>query len=147
MAAVCRRVCGVTFLLGHRRAARGRGGEWREAVLDGVVAEPSARNGREQRIGGLAGVLGEPCPQDGDGGRGERGGPFLAALAEAADVGSGVEMDVAAGQADELGDPQPGLDGERRARRGRGGRPRARSGAASRALISAAVSQVTMSRS
>ena len=51
-------------------------------------------------------------PQHGDGEPGERRGSFLAALADAADVGAAFEDDVAAGQADELGDPQPGLDGE-----------------------------------
>ena len=46
-------------------------------------------------------------------------GPLFAALALAADVRAGAESDVAAvEQADELGDPQPGLGGEQRAGRG-----------------------------
>ena len=61
---------------------------------------------------GLTRVLGEPGPQDGNGESGERRGPLLAALAHATDVRPGVGNDVAVAQADQLGDPQPGLDGE-----------------------------------
>ena len=84
-----------------------------EAVLDGIVAEPCPGACREQRVMGLTRVLGEPGPQDGNGESGERRGPLLAALAHATDVRPGVENDVAVGQADQLGDPQPGLDRER----------------------------------
>ena len=42
----------------------------------------------------------------------ERGGSFFSAFAYAADVGAAAEGDVGARQADQLGDPQPGLDGQ-----------------------------------
>ena len=43
----------------------------------------------------------------------ERCASFLAALADGVHVRAGGEGDVAAGQAGEFGDPQPGLDGQR----------------------------------
>jgi len=50
--------------------------------------------------------------QDGDGVLRERGDPLFAALAVAGDVRSCAEVNVAAGQAGQLGDPEPGLGGE-----------------------------------
>jgi hypothetical protein len=80
--------------------------------LDGVAGELAAGLGGEQRAGGVGAELGEPGPQDLDGLGGERGGPVLAALAVAADVRPGAQVDVLAGQAGELRYPQPGLDVE-----------------------------------
>ncbi len=45
-------------------------------------------------------------------GAGERDGPLLAALALASDVAAGAENHVSAVEADQLGDAQPGLEGE-----------------------------------
>ena len=80
--------------------------------LNGVTGEPAAGLGGEQRPGGTGIELGEPGPHDLDGPAGERGCPVFPALAVAADVGPGPEVDVLPVQAGELGDPQPGLDGE-----------------------------------
>jgi len=52
----------------------------REALLDGVAAEPSAGAVREQGLSGVSVPFGEPGAQDGDGDGGERGDPLLAAL-------------------------------------------------------------------
>ena len=100
-----------------------------------------AAAGREQRRAGGAVVFAEPVAQDGDGGAGERGDPVLAAFAVAGDVRARAEVHVGAGEPDQFGDPQPGLDGEQQQRvvasPGPGGlvagrraarRPRARSG-------------------
>ncbi len=57
-------------------------------------------------------MVGEPNPQDGNGLPGERGGPVLAALAVAADMCTIAELNIAAGQPDQLGDPQPSLTGQ-----------------------------------
>ena len=43
---------------------------------------------------------------------GQRRDPVFAAFAVAGDVGTGAEVDIAAGQGGQLGGPQPGLDGE-----------------------------------
>ena len=51
----------------------------------------------------------------------QRGAAVLAALAGAVDVRSGAEVGVMDGEAGHLGDPQPGLGGQRGAR-GHGGR-------------------------
>ena len=61
---------------------------------------------------GAAGALGEPGVEHGLGVGGERDGALLSALAVAADVRAGAEHDVAAVEADELGDAQSGVDGE-----------------------------------
>ncbi len=79
---------------------------------NGVAGEPAAGLGGEQRANGVGAELGEPGPHDLDGLGGERGGPVLAALAVAADVRAGPEVDVLAGQAGEFRYPQPGLDVE-----------------------------------
>ena len=67
---------------------------------------------------GNSGSLGQPGPF-GEPGRSDcstvarsAGRLVLAAFAVAADVRAGAEVDVAAGEAGQLGDPQPGLDGE-----------------------------------
>jgi len=61
---------------------------------------------------GSTGALGEPCAQDRYGDRGERGDPLFASLAVAGDVRPAAEVNVAAGQPGQLGDPQAGLRGE-----------------------------------
>src|SRR5713226_9114163 len=93
MAAECRSVCGVTCL----------------SPIDG---QAPAGLGGEQRAGGVGAELGEPGSHHLDGLGGEGGSPVLAALAVAADVRPGPEVDVLALEAGELGDPQAGLDVE-----------------------------------
>ena len=85
-----------------------------EAALDGVAAEAPAGGGREQRVGRRAARVrrARPCRIALVGGD-ERCASLLAALADGVHVGAGAEGDVLAGEAGELGDPQPGLDGER----------------------------------
>ena len=80
--------------------------------LNSVTGKPAAGLGGEQRAGGAGAELGEQVPHHLDGLAGERGGPVLAALAVAADVRPGAEVDVLPLQAGELGDPQSGLDAE-----------------------------------
>jgi hypothetical protein len=105
-------VRGDVFVL-DGRAARRRGRDVPfDQVLDGVGGQRPPCNGREQRIGGLAGVLAEPGADHGGDVRGERGNAVLASLAVAADGRSGPGLDVAAGEPGELGAPQPGLDGK-----------------------------------
>jgi hypothetical protein len=71
---------------GDRLAAQGWAGccgvvgVVRDAVLDGVAAQWSTATGGEQRIAGLAVVLVEPVPEDGDRAAGEWGDPVLAAF-------------------------------------------------------------------
>src|SRR5215472_11694740 len=94
--------------------ARGLGGLGvpGDEQLDGVAAERLAAAGGEDRAVRLAAALVQPgaeCPGDLGG---DRGAAFLTALAGAPDVRSGTEVDVGAGERGELGDPQPGLDGE-----------------------------------
>ena len=100
------------LLLDRRAGAAAVAACFATRLLDGVAGERAAGPGGEQRPGGIAAELGEPGPQHLDGLGGERGGPVLAALAVAADVRPGAEVDVLAVQAGELGDPQAGLDGE-----------------------------------
>ena len=78
----------------------------------GVAAEPAAGAGRKQRVVGTAGALVEPGGEHGVGVGGERDGALLSAFALAADVRAGAEHDVAAVEADQLGDAQAGVDGE-----------------------------------
>src|SRR5215208_6113358 len=85
-------------------------------MFDGVAAERGAATGREQRRIGGAVVFAEPVAQRGDGGAGEWGDPVLAAFAVAGDVRARAEVHVGAGEPDEFGDPQPGLDGEEQQR-------------------------------
>src|ERR1039457_145927 len=93
-------------------AARGGGGGGGgDAMLDGVTAERPAGDGGEERVGGVAVALGEPGGEHGAD-RSQWRGSLPAALAGAADVRARAEDDVGAGEADELGDPQPGMGGE-----------------------------------
>ena len=101
-------------LVADRRAAVGGGLEVdREAVLDGVAAESGAGAGREQRLVGVAGALGQPCFEHGPGGRDERCSSCLSSFAGGVDVGAGAERDVLAVERDQFGDPQSCLDRER----------------------------------
>ena len=84
-----------------------------EAVLDGVAAESCAGAGREQRLVGSAGALGEPGFEHRPDGRRQWRSSRLASFADGVDVGAGAERDVLAVQGDQLGDPQAGLDRER----------------------------------
>jgi hypothetical protein len=86
---VPKRVRGDVLLLNRRACLRGGGGMPGDEALDGVAGEPPAGLGGEQRPGGVGAELGEPGPHDLCGLGGERGGPVLAALAVAADVGAG----------------------------------------------------------
>src|SRR3954451_7723788 len=88
-----------------RAALGGSCGVVGEAMLDRVAAERGAATGREQR-GVWAGVLlVEPVLQGGGGAAGERGDPVLAAFAMAGDVRAGAEVQVVAGEPNQLGDP------------------------------------------
>jgi hypothetical protein len=80
-----------------------------DEALDGVGAKAPSSAGGEQWLTGLSCAFGHPDPQHRLGGRGERDGPVLAALAQAADVGAGAEGDVVAVEPGQLGDAQPGL--------------------------------------
>jgi hypothetical protein len=84
-----------------------------DAPFDGVAGQPLPGRPGEQRVAGLPAAFGEPGFQDPDGGGQERRVAFLPAFSRAVDVRPGLDPDVSAGQAGELGDPQPGLDGER----------------------------------
>src|SRR6266702_1940145 len=68
-----------------------------DQVLDGVGGQPPARNGREQRVAGVAGLLAEPAADYGGDVRGERGDAVLAALSVAAHGRPGSGPDIAAG--------------------------------------------------
>jgi len=61
-------------------------------------------------------MFGQPDLQHFDGLPGQRGGAVLAALAVPADVRSGAEVHVGAGETGQLGDAQPGLAGEQQQR-------------------------------
>ncbi len=81
-------------------------------MFDRVAAEVPAGGGREQRLGGVAADLVEPGFQGGFGGGDQRCPAFLAAFADGVHVRASAQGDVAAGEAGEFGDPQPGLDGQ-----------------------------------
>jgi hypothetical protein len=83
------------------------------ALSDGVEAERATPVGWEQRILAVADSFGHPVAQHRCRGGGERGDAVFAALASAADMCGGVEVDVVAGQRDQLGCAQSGLDRER----------------------------------
>ena len=136
MAQECRSVCGVSFLPASDGHVVGRGLCGGEAGFDGVVAEAAPGPGREQRVVGGARFVRSARPA-GWRWSGERDAALLAALAQAADVRAGAELDVAVAQAGQLGDPQPGLDGRRSRAWSRRPVQVAWSGAASRASASA----------
>ena len=98
-------------------AGDGGAGPGRVSGVDGdepgdrVAAEPGAAAGGEQRVFRLPAAFLYPCPQDLRRVRGQRGAALLAAFAVAAQVGAVAEVGVGDGQAGELADPQPGVDG------------------------------------
>ena len=96
------RVRGDVLLLDRRAAGLGRGCVLGDEPFDGVAGEPAAGPGGEQRAVGGGAELGEPGPEHPDGLGGERGCPVFAALAVAADVRAGAQVDVLAGEAGEL---------------------------------------------
>ena len=83
-----------------------------DAPFDGVAGQPLPGGTGEQRVAGLPAAFGEPGFHDPDGGGQQRRIAFLPAFSCAVDVRPGLDPDVCAGQAGELGDPQAGLDGE-----------------------------------
>ena len=114
---VCRSTCAViVFPCSDGQVVDCHLGVVGDAVLDRVAAELAAAAGREQRLVRVGALSVEPVTQDGDGDRGERGDPVLAALAVTGDVRARAEVQVGAGEPDQFGDPQPGLDGEQQQR-------------------------------
>src|SRR5712691_4242701 len=87
-----------------------------EPVLDSVAGERAAATRGKERVGRAAGSLGEPNLE----GRyrpGQQGrDPVLAPLAVAADVRAAAKVDVATGQASQLGGAEPRLDGQEQQR-------------------------------
>src|SRR4051794_39786519 len=94
------------LLAGQRRAGPGGGGSvFGDPGFDSVGGQPTAVTGGEEGLAGCAATFGEPVTKDGDAGGGERGAAFLSALAFAADVRAGSEVDVGAGQVCQFGHP------------------------------------------
>lgn len=81
-----------------------------EEAFDGISAELSAPAGREERLERLALSFSQPGSERRHGRGRQRRDPLLAALAEAAHVGTAAECHVLASQPDQLRDPQAGLD-------------------------------------
>ena len=80
-------------------------------------AEPSSGAGREQRVVGPTAPFGEPDPEHGLGGRGERNGPrCLRPLPSHRTLAPVAENDVVAVESDEFGHSQPGLDRQQQQR-------------------------------
>ena len=128
----------------RRASAGGGGGVLADEAFHGVGAEAPPGAGREQRLVAEPGSFGQPDAQHREGGCGERDRSLSAAFALAADVGTGAEGDVAAVEPGQLGDPQPGLHGQQQQRAVAASLPPVRSGAASRASISAGVRNDTV---
>ena len=105
----------VTYVaFGATGAAPGSGGGvFGEQPGDRVGAQRSASTSREHRIGWAAVVFAEPAGERGDGVGGQRRRAFLASLAVAPDVWPGAQLDIAADESGQFGDPQTGLDGQR----------------------------------
>jgi len=97
MAAEYLRVCVSDVFVPDGRAACLCGCDMlSDQVLDGVGGQLPARDGREQRVAGVAGLMAEPGADYGGDVRGERGDAVLAALSVAADGRPGSGLDVAA---------------------------------------------------
>jgi hypothetical protein len=103
----------------------------RDSAFDRVAGQAPAGTCAEQRVWWSVGSLVQPRGEDRLGRGGQRDSALLSAFAFAADVCAGAERDVAAVQADQLGDAKAGLDREREQRaiaatflaRSRAGRP------------------------
>ena len=106
------RVRGDVLVLDRRAVRFGGGCLLADEPFDGVAGEPASCLGREQGCGGARAEFGKPGSEGLGGLAGQRCCPVLAALAVAADMRSGAEVDVLAGEAGELGYPQAGLDGD-----------------------------------
>ena len=117
IAAVCRSVCGETFLffsVGQLRLAVVACLVTRSAIASRLSCAAAA--GGEQWLLRLAVALLEPFAEDGDGLAGQRRGSLFPALPQDLNVWAGAEVRVLAAQAGELCDAQPGLDRERQQR-------------------------------
>jgi hypothetical protein len=96
----------------ERRTDRPRGGGiLGHQVFDRVAAERAAATTGKEDVGGSALLFVEPVA-DGADGAGEGRAPFLASLAKAPHMGAAGEDDVADPQADDLGDAEPGVQGD-----------------------------------
>src|SRR2546423_11193844 len=105
IAAVCRRVCGVTCLTcsdGQVRAAVAACFATRPVTASWDSRVP--RRGREQGAGVGGPACGKPAGQDADGVRGQRGAAVLAAFAAAVDMRADTELEVAGGQSGQFRD-------------------------------------------
>jgi hypothetical protein len=80
--------------------------------LDSVGAERSALPGGKERVAGLTWAFVHPGSEQLGGGRHQRCAAFTAAFAVAVQVGACSELHVLAAQTAQLGDSQPGLDGD-----------------------------------
>jgi hypothetical protein len=102
---------------GHALCAQSRafalgGGEvFGEAAFDSVAGERSAVVGGEHRVLGLALALAHPDLEHRDGLGGERADALFAALAQAPQVRCGTELQISAGESEQLRDAQAGLRG------------------------------------
>jgi hypothetical protein len=105
-------VRGDVLVLDRRAVRFGGGCLLADEPFDGVAGELASCLGREQGCGGVRAEFGKPGSEGLDGLAGQRCCPVLAALAVAADMRSGAEVGVLAGEAGELGYPQAGLDGD-----------------------------------
>ena len=114
MAQLWRRTWGWTLSARQRRASfGGGGGVVVDESFDGVAAEAPSGAGREQRVVAAPGSFARARRAATASAGAVRGtARCLASFAFAADVGAGAEGDVAAVEAGELGDAQPGLHGE-----------------------------------
>ena len=112
IAAVWRSTWGVTFLPlsdGQRTRAMPTWRATRRCTASGLSRRPvrvgTTGQRRARRVRGRR-------AQHGDGVGGQGHDPLLATLAGAAQVGTGAECDIAAVEAGELSQPQPGLNGD-----------------------------------
>src|SRR5712692_7697080 len=95
IAQVCLRTWGSGPLGADGRASPlGGGGVFGDETSHRTTGERCASAGGEEGIGGLALAFFHPDPQDPDGVLGQRRGPLLPALARAANVGTGAQLDV-----------------------------------------------------
>jgi hypothetical protein len=81
-------------------------------VLQSVTAERPSAPGWKQRIGWSTAAFGKPGSQRRYGACDQRRDAILSTFAAAAHVRPGTEMEITAGQPEELGAAQPGLDGQ-----------------------------------
>ena len=87
-----------------------------KAPLDRVAGQRAAVARGKQRAARLVGGFAQPAAEYRDGLLGQRRDPFLSAFADRPDVRAGTELRVGAGEAEQLGDAQSGLDGREQQR-------------------------------